>query len=398
MSVSPVTARVDLRPAHGDGPGRRARIVFLVPTLDIGGAERQVLRTAIGLDRCRFDPLVLAFQRGGGRLARELEAAGIATVDLGLQSRRSPLAAFWRLARWLRAHPCDVLMAYMFHANLAARLVRPFAGVPRVVCSERVVGWESPLRVALNRATRWMADAITTNSAAGVRFWADRLGLPESRLHLIYNGVDVAAFSPRENRSDAPGPVVIGNLARLHRKNGQETLLEALDALASMPDLPPWRCVIAGEGPDAEALARTIARRSLEGRVELAGHVSDPVPFLRGVELYVQSSTAEGLPNAVLEAMATGIPVVATAVGGTPEVVEEGKTGWLVPAGDAIRLAERIAALLRAPAERAAMGREGRRRVEQRFSTTRMIAETERLLDELLATSAADRASSRPRD
>jgi glycosyltransferase involved in cell wall biosynthesis len=377
-------------PAHDDRQGRRARIVFLLPTLDIGGAERQVLRAAAGLDARRFDPLVLAFQTGSGRLARELEAAGVTAVDLGLESRRSAIAAGWRLTRWLRAHPCDVLMAYMFHANLAARLVRPFARVPRLVCSERVVGWESPLRVAVNRATCRLADAITTNSAAGVRFWANKLGLPESRVHLIYNGVDVALFSPRDDRTARqPGPVVIGNLARLHRKNGHETLLDALEALAAKPDLPSWRCVIAGEGPEAQALAESITRRGLDARVELAGHVGDPAVFLRSLDLYVQSSTAEGLPNAALEAMATGLPVVATAVGGTPEVVEEGKTGWLVPAGDAGSLAGQIAALLRAPAERGAMGQAGRQRVEQRFSVPRMIADTERLLDGLLAGTGA---------
>ena len=260
--------------------------------------------------------------------------------------------------------------------------------MPRLICSERVVEWETPVRVALNRATVHMADAITTNSQAGVDFWASRLGLAPSKIRLIYNGVDTTGFQPRERASDAPsdgagGPIVIGNLGRLHHKSGQRHLLAALKRVAADASLPPWRCVIAGDGPEARSLADLAAGLGLSSRVELVGHVEVPERFLQTIDIYVQPSTAEGLPNAVLEAMATGLPVVATAVGGTPEVVEDGTTGWLTPSGDDAAMAERITRLLTDPARRAAMGRAGRLRVETRFSVRRMVQQTEDLLDEV---------------
>ena len=103
--------------------GRPLKVVFLLPTFDIGGAERVVLRTASGLNRRRFEPVVVAFQAGSQRLQHELRAQGVPAIDLGVSSRRSPSTA-WRLVRWLRAYGCDVLMSYMFHANLASRLVQ----------------------------------------------------------------------------------------------------------------------------------------------------------------------------------------------------------------------------------------------------------------------------------
>lgn len=362
---------------------RPLKVVFLLPTFDIGGAERVVLRTASGLNRQRFEPIVVAFQAGSQRLLHELRQRGVSAIDLGVDSSRSPSTA-WRLVRWLRAYRCDVLMSYMFHANLASRLLRPFSRVPRLICSERVVEWETPVRVALNRATVHLADAITTNSQAGVTFWASRLGLAPSKIRLIYNGVDTTAFRPREQGREASrGPIVIGNLGRLHHKSGQRHLLAALQRLASDASLPPWRCVIAGDGPEGRSLAELAGRLGLSSRVEFVGHEDAPDRFLQSLDIYVQSSIAEGMPNAVLEAMATGLPVVATAVGGTPEVVEDGVTGWLTPSGDDAAIAKYVTRLATDPAERAAMGRAGRLRVESRFSLLRMVEQTENLLDEV---------------
>jgi glycosyltransferase involved in cell wall biosynthesis len=229
-----------------------------------------------------------------------------------------------------------------------------------------------------------LADAITTNSQAGVTFWASRLGLAPSKIRLIYNGVDTTAFRPREQGREASrGPIVIGNLGRLHHKSGQRHLLAALQRLASDASLPPWRCVIAGDGPEGRSLAELAGRLGLSSRVEFVGHEDAPDRFLQSLDIYVQSSIAEGMPNAVLEAMATGLPVVATAVGGTPEVVEDGVTGWLTPSGDDAAIARYVTRLATDPAERAAMGRAGRLRVESRFSLLRMVEQTENLLDEV---------------
>jgi glycosyltransferase involved in cell wall biosynthesis len=363
------------------GAGRRARIVFLLPSFDIGGAERVVLRTAAGLDRARFDPFVLAFVQGGGRLMSELAAAGIAHHALKTSGGASP-ALVWYLLRWLRQHRCDVLMTYMFHANLAGRLVRRIARVPALVCSERGLWEETPVRVALNRLTASLATVITTNSQEGVRVWARRLKLPVSDIRLIYNGVDPSSFHVPAR---VPGDeVIIGNLARLHPFKGHQTLLDGLARLDARPDLPPWRCLVAGDGAELDRLLAQRTALGLERRLSFIGHAQAPAAFLQSIDLLVNTSNTEGMPNAILEAMASGLSVVATAVGGTSEVIEEGVTGHLVPARDPDALADALAELVSDRAKRLAMGEAGRARVQRFFSITQMVQSTEVLLDDVL--------------
>lgn len=351
-----------------------------------------VLRTAAGLDRARFDPLVVALNRGGGRLARELEAARIPVHDLGVSRLLAPMAV-WRLRQWLRQRPCAVLMTFMFHANLVGRLARAVGVVPIVVCSERTVWREPYWRLAVNRATAPLADVITTNSREGVRVWARRLGRAESSIVLIYNGVDTDRI-PMQIREGRAG-VTIGNVARLHHLKGQALLLEALARLARRTDLPPWRCLLAGDGPDLARLEALCAERALGERVSFVGHIDTPESFVPTLDLFVNPSSTEGMPNAVLEAMASGLAIVATNVGGTAEAVEDGVTGLLVAFGDPEALCEALASVMIDAPRRAALGRAGRLRVERMFSVASMVAETERLLEPFLPDAVASAGTDR---
>jgi glycosyltransferase involved in cell wall biosynthesis len=354
------------------------RVCFLLPTLDIGGAERVVVRTASGLRARGYHSTILGFCRGSGRLESEALAAGLDVHALSHGSSRNPIV-IPRLFAWLRSHQPDAVLSYMFHANIAARLVGRLAGVRRIITSERVVGWETPFRIATNRATRGLSDVITTNSAAGVAFWSDKLALPADRIDLIYNGVDTARFHPPANASSGV-PIVIGNLARLHAANGHATLVEALGRLAH-ESLPEWRCDIAGDGPERERLDQQCSSLGLNARVRLLGHTSSPEEFLRNLDLYVQPSAVAGMSNAVLEAMATGLPVVATAVGGTPEAIVDGESGLLVPDGDAAAMAAAVRALVQNADLRRNIGAAARVRVEGRFSVDRMVDTTVALIE-----------------
>jgi glycosyltransferase involved in cell wall biosynthesis len=357
------------------------RVAFLLPRLEIGGAEHIVLRMAAGLDRRRFDPVVLGLAAGSGRLEEKLADAQVPWVAFG-RGDNLP-AALWRLFRWLRAHPCDVLFTLMFHANLVGRTIGRSAGARIVISSERVVGWESRARRLLNRMTVHWVDCVTTNSEAGREFWQRTLGIKDGRIRVILNGVDTDRFRNRPKSAGDPA-VTIGNLARLHRAHDHSNLYRALAILAARADLPLWRCLIGGDGPERAALERLHAELGLDDQVRLVGHVSKPESFLAELDLYVQTSTVAGLPNAVIEAMATARPVVATAVGGTPEAVVTGTTGLLVPPGDPAALAAAIGRLISNPELRRVMGEAGRARVEERFSASKMIADTESLLDELI--------------
>ncbi|MGH9329001.1 MAG: glycosyltransferase, partial [Vicinamibacterales bacterium] len=360
---------------------RPVRVVFLLPSFEVGGAERVVVRTVGGLDRLRYEAVVVAFARGSGRIAAEAERSGLRTSDLGFRSRWSP-APLVRLLRLLRDLRPEILVTMMFHAGLAGRIIGRLAGVPIIISSERVVGWENRTRVFLNRATSSLVDAVTTNSSAGVQFWSRALRRAEG-VFLIPNGVDTGTFSPGPPQSRPT--VMIGNLSRMDRdrSSGQADFLRALSLLRQM-ETTSWRCVLGGDGPDRRALEAFRDDLALTDLVSFVGHVDDPAGFLRGLDLYVQPSIVEGMPNAVLEAMATGLPVAATAVGGTPEAVVQERTGLLVPPSNPAVLAAALLRLVSEPEARHRFGAAGRARVVEMFSVERMVAETEALFEHLL--------------
>jgi glycosyltransferase involved in cell wall biosynthesis len=193
--------------------------------------------------------------------------------------------------------------------------------------------------------------------------------------------VDLAHFHPRTQPTGSRR-FVIGCTARLHRKNNQAALLTAFAQIAAQ--WPDAQLLLVGRGPEEERLRVLGDRLGLSARVRFAGERADVAPFLREMDLYVQSSIAEGMPNSVLEAMATALPVVATAVGGTPEVVADGETGVLVPSGDPTALAVALATFLADPVKAAVFGRAGRARVEAHFSEARMLGRVEALLDRVV--------------
>ena len=368
--------------AHGPVTSARAplRIAFLIPALDISGAERMVVRLASGLDARGFDSVVAAFVSGTRLLEPHLRGAGVRFCAIG-DTRDSRVSLFYSLAKWLRRERPHILLTFMFHANMAGRLAKRLGLVPAVVCSERIVGWESPARIWLNRMTVRSADAITTNSFAGARFWSERLRIPVQAIHVIYNGVDLQEFVPPVQPAHTP---TIAVLAQLHRRNGHDWLIDALKQLHRTV-AAPWNCVFAGIGPEESRLRAAVSNAGLDNRVRFAGHCADAPQFYQSAAIAVHPALVSGMPNAVIEAMASGLPVVATAVGGTPEVVEHRRTGFLVEPGDARTTAEYLAWLVTNPEARAEMGHAGRRRAEEQFSIDIAVAHTERVLTDLAA-------------
>lgn len=354
------------------------KLVFLLPTFDVGGAERSVARLVARLDRHRYDVVVAAFIKGSGRLLEQPELESVRTVVIGSTRGVGLIPALWA---WLRRERPTALITYMFHANQAGRVCGRLAGVPLIICSERVVGWETRARKMLNRLTVRLADVITTNSEAGQRFWSAELGLPQQRVEVVQNGVDTEMFKPADRESSEC--VRLGVLARLHRANGYAWLLDGLAALRR--EVPTgWTFVAAGEGEEAAALKAKTEALGLSDIVEFTGFEGDAASFLQSLDIYIHPSVVSGMPNAALEAMASGLPVIATAVGGTPEVVDDGITGWLVGVGDVAGFVEKAAQLVRSEPDRRAMGHRGRQRIIERFSMAAVVARTQTIVDRLV--------------
>jgi glycosyltransferase involved in cell wall biosynthesis len=212
-----------------------------------------------------------------------------------------------------------------------------------------------------------------------------RVGIPRSKTLVLPNGVDLPAAASLPEQAQARATLglpleglLVASVARLNPVKRLDVLLQAL-ALVEEAKL-----VLVGDGPERGRLEALAESLGISGRVHLAGYREDVWPWLAACDVFALSSEWEGMPNAVLEAMAAGLPVVATRVGGTPDVVVEGVTGYLVPSDDPLALARALKALIRDSGLRYQMGAAGRHRVEERFSVERMVERTQALYEELL--------------
>jgi L-malate glycosyltransferase len=283
----------------------------------------------------------------------------------------------------------DILYSFLFHPNIVARLAGRRLGRLLVVNGERSMpGGRNSYRSLLRRWTSSMADGHTAVSDAVREAMIEVLGVPPDRVRTIRNGVDVSAIPVTPSPLASPSAVRLLAVGAISPEKSFETLVDALALLGN----PEATLAILGEGPGRSALEARIRAAGLAGRVRLPGHETDLRPHLARSDIYVQSSVREGLSNALLAAMAAGLPVVATDVGGTREAVADGETGLLVPPGDPSTLAAAIRRLAASPEEARRMGAGGRRRAETEFPAERELRDAVSWLEELLRRRSAGTA------
>jgi glycosyltransferase involved in cell wall biosynthesis len=360
-------------------------ILYLINELYVGGAEKCLVSLARRVDPDRFGRPAVASLWGTGLLADELKTAGIEVIPLALHKRELPLAAL-RLRRLLRSGRFRLLHTFLFHANLVGRLAAAGTGVP-VVSSIRVAEVDRPFRVTLDRLTNGLVAAETCVSEA-VRQWSIERGLPAHKLFTIPNGVDCSIYGLdrgmfREVVDLEPEAKIALFIGRLHRQKGPDILVDVAGILQRRwPDL---HFVLAGDGPMASKLWRMAKKKGVSERFHVLGDCDDVSQVLDDADLLVLPSRWEGMPNAILEAMASRVPVVATDVGGCGELVENGKTGFLVPPRDPGAVAEAIDKVLSGPRQAKAMAQSARERVEKEFTFERMVEANEELYERILA-------------
>ena len=373
-------------------------VLFLIPSLDRGGAEGQLIMLINGLDRRRFAPLLCCLETVSPERRGEIRCD---VVGLGITSlfRVSAVVGLLRLVTLIRHRGVRVVHAVFLRAEILAGLARLLDGRLKVILGKRDLEhyryrWHERHLVRRVNST---CDAIVANAMAVrdrlVRTW----GVSKDRVAVIRNGVDLERFVPVSRARRAHMKRELGlretdclavMVTHLVPVKGVETLV---DAAATLPrEAPNARFVVLGGGPLLDALRERARAVAIGQAITFIGDVSDVVPYLAAADLGVLSSLSEGFPNAVLEYMAMGLPVVATAVGGVPELLgADGDCGYLVPAGAPAAIAERVALLMSDPDLRADMGRRGRLRIEALFGADRMVMEYGRLYDRLV--SAAER-------
>ncbi len=356
-------------------------IALVITDLDIGGAERAMVALATGLDRRRWRASVFCLG-GPGRLAAALAEQDVPCTCLGAH-RRNPIHAITRLVRGLnRARP-KLIQSFMFHANVASRLAAPFAGWPWVVGGIRVAEHQKRWHLLVDRLTAPLATGSVCVSRGVLRFSRDVAKLDPARLFVIPNGIDSSLFDaapavPRTALGIADGVHLALCVGRLDPQKGLTDLLSAAEQVIA--ERPHWHLALAGDGPSrAWLLEQLAARHALRTNVHWLGQRDDVPGILKSADLLVSASLWEGMPNAVLEAMAARRPVIGTAVEGTVELLIPGQTGWLVPPGDTGSLCRALIAAYDAPDLCRQFGESGRRRVDQEFSLDTAVAAYESL-------------------
>jgi sugar transferase (PEP-CTERM/EpsH1 system associated) len=367
-------------------------VLYLITELSMGGAQRALLHLLCGLNRERFAPTVACLYNGDGVIAHEIQTMDIPVFDARMCGK-ADLKAFNRLYQHVRSVHPTILHSSLFHANLPGRITGRCTGVPIIISSERTMAMESEWRYRLNRWTISMVDRVVAVSKEVGEFCVSNIRLPAQKVVVIHNGVEIPTL-PLDAREQArlelglsQDALVCGAVSRLDPVKGIKDLLLAFSQVGTAFAA---YLVIIGEGSERQHLEQVAQEIGVMDRVIWAGYRANVPSLLTAFDIFVQPSLHEGLPNTVLEAMAAGIPVVATRVGGTPELVVNGKTGMLVPKSDPDSLADVITLLLESPEARESMGRAGRQRVQQHFSVEKMVQKTEQLYEELLMEKGLD--------
>jgi len=349
-------------------PGRRVRLLYVAGNFVTGGAERHLLETWRRIDRHRFDVRIAVLKKEGA-FTPQVEALGLPIHDLRVGRRLydpSGVRGLLRLVGVVRAFRPDVVHGYLFGANLFAALAGRLCGVPVVCVAKRNVdAFESARQVAVQRLAHRLATHVTAVSEE-VALSSVALGVPRGRITVIENGVDVARFDGADSAGEGlglpargPGEVLVGSVGCLAPRKDYGTLLAALALLRDRG--AAFRCAIAGDGPDRAALDARVRELALGDRVSLLGERTDVDRLLPAFGVFTLSSREEGIPNALLEAMAAARPCVVTRVGGNAEVVADGRTGWLVPPADPPALAAALADAISRRDEAARRGAAARR-------------------------------------
>lgn len=381
--------------------GGRPRVLVVINDLAPGGAQRAALDQAAGLDPSRYQLEVASLE-----LAPSGAEPGDRFRHVPLRRSHPPdatgIRGWLELDRVLGHFDPDLVHGHLAAATVAGTLAARRRGVPRAIATfHNLTDWEEkrrhPLRLALRRTATW-CDAVVAVSEAVRAAMARVDPALAARTRVIPNGIDLASFrSARRERDEsrarlgyAADAFVVGAVARCDRRKGLDVLIEA--AASASASVPSLRLLLVGDGPERSRLHAQAAARGLESRVTFAGRRSDVRPFLAAMDLFAAPSRTEGQGVALIEALACGLPVVGSRVGGIPEVVPEGRCGLLVAPGAPEALATAIAALARDPDRRAAMAGEASRHAE-RYALSEGVARLARLYDELLAPLAVEVAA-----
>jgi L-malate glycosyltransferase len=382
-----VLSRLKSPPANGG-----VRVLHLVDTLNVGGTETQMVQTALCL-RSTSHYVTVGCLRAKGPLLKILQQAGIPVVEFPKKKTLLSVNGVYqlmRLALFLRRGQFHVIHAHDLWASLLAVPAGRLARTPVIISSRRYLAdldWYTPWRSKTVRTIHRLSTHVIVNSASVRRLLVERDKLPQEKIHVIYNGVDVDRFTgARGDRegllgSFGSGSKLIAVVANMYsRVKGHAWLIEAARIVCR--SVPSAKFVLIGDGAERHKLEQQVRQAGLEENFLFLGHRQDVPELLACCDLSVLPSEAEAMANSVLESMAAGLPVVATRVGGTPEIIVDGEDGLLVPPQNPQALAQAILHILQDADFARRLSRSGQEKMQTHFGFDRLIAQLEQLYSE----------------
>jgi glycosyltransferase involved in cell wall biosynthesis len=356
-----------------------ARVLFVSTSTTIGGAEKTLFTLATRLDPKQVQVAGVVSLKAPGQYAQRLAQLGVKTRSFGLVGWPSRRDAD-QLAAIIRETRPELVHAIMYQAIQLCRFVKRRAAAPfKLVSSPRVnYRTRSTWTLLVDRWLRSADDLLIAESDASREFLTRRLGYPEGKVQTVHNGVELPELPSKAERKRArlhlglrEDETLLLAMGRLEEQKGHSVLVDAVAGLRG-PRKP--RCAIVGEGPRRDRLRAQLARLGLERLIQLPGERGDVRSWLCASDIFVLPSLWEGLPNALLEAMAMGLPAVASGVDGVPEAVTDGKAGLLVPPGNVAALSGALAKLIDDPDLRRRFAEAARARAAESFTLPAMLA------------------------
>lgn len=364
----------------------KTRILQIIPTLDRAGTEKQLCLLAAGLPRDEFDLHVCALTRGGP-LAGKLIEAGIPLTVIGKRWKFDP-QAFWRLKEYVARLQPDLIHTWMFAANAYGFAAAKACGIKNIVIGQRCVDpWKSRWQLTIDKAMARRCKCVVVNSE-GVRDFYVRHGTPAQQVRVIPNGValpEKPVATRRQLLAELGLPAesrVVGLVGRLWPQKRVKDAIWAVDLLKVIRD--DVHLLVIGDGPQRNRLRRFRGQCRIGDKVHFLGERGDVPQLLPHFDVLLSTSGYEGQSNVVLEAMAAGVPVVATDIPGTRELVVPDVTGYLVPVGDRAAFARHTHRLLNDSSLAAQLAAAARERVQCEFSVEKMVGRHVELYREVL--------------
>lgn len=371
---------------------KKINILYLIVSFRSGGTQRQLVELLKNLNKERYEPIVACFEKQGNFL-KDIQKMDIPIVEIkhsGKLFKPQVIKVIFCLSRLLKKEKISILHAFLSHPYVLGTLAAKIVGTPIVIMSERNVDIYPKRRHWLaGHITQMLVNKIIVNAEAIKKYLMGQHGTKDEKFSVIYNGVNLDRFNLQIDMAEKRKRLgllsefpTIGILASLSEKKDHHTFLKAVGLMVKK--IPSMQALIIGEGPLREKLQNMARQLGVGKNVKFLGNREDIPGILALLDILVLSSVREGFPNAILEAMAAGKPVVATDVGGCRELVQHGKTGYLVPPKRPDLLLDAIEKMLVDKEKAIEMGAMGRNWVLGNHSSSKMAYETEKVYEDLI--------------